>query len=190
MTQFYDQNNPVKRRYLRSDSFYSDILKNQGQVYGFTGMENNETSQKKVLKFHNHMAEILSGFTPQDPAFMRMHEEEARLRKLSLYMHMADTNQPKKQLALLINTVKDIKAAIEVCDAYGFGYAPYYPYVMANGKPRGIVIDFSNKDYDNPEFLEAHDYLHLEYLDNAQSHLSSSSRFSLEYARCFWPSFN
>lgn len=193
MTQFYDQANIIKRRYLHNDSFYANTLKFQGNVYGFVGMENNPESRKEILKIYKLTAEILSGISAQDPAFKHFYDEEYRLRKLCMYMHMADAEQPQKQLALLISTIKDIAPAIEVCDAYGFGYAPWCPFVLHGNRPRGIIIDFRNKDYDDPQFLEANQYLTSEYLGQTsatlRSGVSTGTHFSLEYAHCFFQAY-
>lgn len=58
---------------------------------------------------------------------------------------------------------------------------------MANNRPRGIIIDFSNKDFNDPKVLEAYEYLSLEYLGPQGKRTLGNTHFNMEYAGCFFP---
>ena len=182
----HTEKNKFKAKYYRSPEAYRINLQMRLSALGFKDFVNNAKNREEIKLMYLDTAANLQYTTVNDAAFEYLFNQEKSLRDLLLAAHMSAEDEPVKNLGLLIEFRGDVIPATEICDCYGFGYTYYQPYKTPNDTTQGIVVSLRGKDFDDPEFLEAIDFIRDTFTKPARS-LHTGATTSIVPADCFFP---
>lgn len=144
--------NPFKERFFPRAARNELIVK--GLLQQFFGDDSTDATLENVLLTHKDALFILQSLPPSDVAFEYFFNQEKTFRKLALAMYQHSGGG--ERLGLLIDDIpvgpmrKDI---MDACEIYSI---PFIDHVRHGGNFRtDIMLDFTGKDLDSPEFMEA-----------------------------------
>lgn len=175
----YDPNNPIMAKYGRRLLAVNASLRPMVDY-----------PPQAMMEMYRYTANILRYLPTHDPAFERFYNDEKRIRDLMFFQHMRQEGE--KSLCLSISDRYHVTDIIEVCDTYKLGYMHwqhYHEVGKAGQWIHGVVVDLRGKDLNDPEILEAHEFIREACGLNREFrsvHSISNARISLDYAPCFF----
>lgn len=181
-----NEKNKFKEKYFHTPAAYRVNLQMRLRALGFKDFVNDAVNREQIKQLYLNAAENLQYTHVTDIAFEYLFNQEKILRDLILSAHMSAEDVPVKNLGLLIEFRGDLTAATEICDCYGFGYTYYQPYKTHNNAAQGIVVSLRDKDFDDPEFLEAIDFIRDTFIKPSRD-MHTNAVISIVPADCFFP---